>query len=87
MSFLSWGASMLVMLTLLSKSLEFHRATLCRQETWRGALILRTGALLSKAPTQDKLYISKCRKLISRKETIVSWGRNTNLELSLKGKL
>lgn len=91
MNALAWTIGMGAMVSILFASQNFHEASVCRQEAWRGSLILATRTLVGEPQERDQLFAPKCGLTISRKENEIKWMRpgkkQTNFELSLEGKL
>lgn len=90
MNFLSWLVGITVLLTVVLESVAFHRATVCRQEAFRGSFILSTRALLTDPGETEELSILRCGIHVRRRRDKVSWLRNSQVRtftLDLKGRL
>lgn len=91
MSILSWAIGLSAMATILFASQSFHEVTVCRQEAWRGSLILATRPLLADSREKDQVFSPKCALIVTRQKETVQWTRSgttkASFEISLKGKL
>jgi hypothetical protein len=92
MNLLVWVASLSILVTLLLQGVNFHRATVCRQEAWLKSAELKTRSLLSKPKSHERDWHLACRLHVLRKQDRVSWQRLPKTEanefhLPLKGSL
>ena len=92
MNILAWMLSLSILIYLLAQAVVFHKATVCRQEAWLKGTEMRTRALLSNAPKEDKDWHLGCKLLFKREKSAITWKKLPFLEerdftLDLEGKL
>lgn len=73
MNTLAWMMSLGILIFLLAEAVVFHKATVCRQEAWLKGTEMRTRALLSDAPEEDKDWHVGCKLFLKRKKEIITW--------------
>ena len=92
MSFLSWTLALSLLLIMVLKGTEFHRALVCRQEAWQMGLHLLSRSLFQGAPEREQAFHSACRLSLVRTHRQVRWQKVPTLkthafELGLIGTL
>jgi hypothetical protein len=75
MNLLVWVASLSILVTLLIQGVNFHRATVCRQEAWLKSTEVKTRSLLSKPNSRERDWHLSCRLHVLREHDRVSWER------------
>lgn len=73
MNILAWLMSLAILIFLLAEAVDFHKATVCRQEAWLKGTEMRTRALLSDAPEKDKDWHMGCKLFLQRKRAVITW--------------
>lgn len=92
MNVLAWLLSFSVLILLMVKAVDFHKATVCRQEAWLKSTELKTRSLLTEESQKDQNIHPRCRLFIKRDGENITWQRMPALSshsfvLPLKGKL
>ena len=92
MSSISWVLGLSVLILLLLKGTEFHRAMVCRQEAWQKSLDLVTNSLFQGNPIHEIAFHSACRLSFVRNRDQVMWQKIPSLqknvfELGIRGTL
>lgn len=92
MNFLAWALALSTLVILLMKAVSFQQATVCRQQAWLEASVLKTRSLLSETSEHEQLVNKNCRLLVRRTKRKVAWQRfpswqQHEFNLSLEGKL
>lgn len=92
MNLLAWILSLSILILLMAEAVDFHRATLCRQEAWLKSTELITRNLLFNAPEQERAFHVSCRITLLREKTKVTWKKIPSLKshhvlLELDGRL
>ena len=73
MNLLSWVLSLSIFLSLFSKAVTFHKATVCRQKAWLKSTELFTRTLLTEKKDRERLIDLDCQLHVRRHKTIVDW--------------
>lgn len=84
--------SLSTFLTMTFKAVEFHKATVCRQDAWLKSFELKTETLLTDSRPQGIIFSKECKTIVSRQDQNVSWRKlpfssSKAFVLDLKGKL
>lgn len=92
MNSLSWILAFSVLVLLMAEAVNFHKATICRQEAWLKSTEMKTRSLLSNPPERDQDWHFRCRLHIRRTKEEISWQRLPSptrhpFPLPLKGEL
>ncbi len=74
------------------QAVTLHKLTVCRQEAWQVSMILHTRTLLSENRISEKEILPKCRMIVTREKSAVSWvrlpvPRRHHVPLHLQGKI
>jgi hypothetical protein len=92
MNVLHWLVALSFLIILLIEAVDFHRATVCRQEAWLKSTELRTRSLLSNPKPRERDWHLQCRIHLVRDQETISWQRLPSLkkhdfDLPLRGAL
>ena len=92
MTFISWIMGLSLLIFLLFKGIEFHRAMVCRQEAWQKSMDLLSSSLFQGSPKQEIAFHATCRLSFIRNKDRVLWQKVPSLkknvfELGIKGTL
>jgi L-rhamnose isomerase len=92
MKFLPWLLAISVLIVLMIQAVDFHKATVCRQEAWLKGTELITRSHLSNPKPYEREWHLNCRLHILREQESISWQRLPHLtkhafNLPLKGEL
>lgn len=92
MKILSWIIAISIIVLLIIEAVAFHKATVCRQNTWLKSTENITHSLLSNSPKSSKEWVRNCNILIFRSEKKIIWHnfskiKKNHFEINLKGHL
>ncbi len=83
MNLLSHILAFSFLVLVLLKGVQFHRALVCRQESWQMSLDLASKALFPKSTAIESNYHPTCHVLFIRKQKQVSWQRASSLKRNI----
>ena len=92
MNFLAWLLSLTLLVVIAMESVEFYKASVCRQKAWLKGAELQTRTLLHEPPQRDQAVDVSCHLYVQRSGSHITWQRLPNFrkhlfELPLRGKL
>lgn len=92
MNLIAWVLSLSILILLVAEAVDFHRATLCRQEAWLKSTELTTRTVLFKSPDRERSFHLSCKMSFLREGKKVTWKRISSLKsrhflLELDGRL
>jgi hypothetical protein len=92
MNLIAWALGISLLILLMVQAVEFHHATVCRQEAWLKGTELITRSLLTKAPLRERTWHVSCKYQFLRLKQNVTWQkipsfRKYHLQIPLEGEL
>lgn len=92
MKSLPWLLTLGILIVLMIKAVDFHRATVCRQEAWLKSAELKTRSLLTDPKPREREWHLGCRIHLLREQETITWQKLPSLkkhqfDLDLEGSL
>jgi hypothetical protein len=92
MNLIAWLLGISLLLFIVGQAVEFHHATVCRQEAWLKGTELITRSLLTKARHRERTWHASCKLQFVRLKQDVTWQKIPSLkkhylQLALEGEL